>query len=74
MPRVLGIDIPGRKQLEYSLRYIYGIGPSLAATTRIKTTNQNPTRVMRMPSGYDFRRLLIGVPGRQRPSPAWKMG
>ena len=30
MPRVLGIDIPGRKQLEYSLRYIYGIGPSLA--------------------------------------------
>ena len=30
MPRVLGIDIPGRKKLEYSLRYIYGIGPSLA--------------------------------------------
>ncbi|MDH3982323.1 MAG: 30S ribosomal protein S13 [Kiritimatiellaceae bacterium] len=30
MPRVLGIDIPGRKKLEFSLRYIYGIGPSLA--------------------------------------------
>ena len=30
MPRVLGIDIPGRKKLEYSLRYIYGIGPSLS--------------------------------------------
>jgi len=30
MPRVLGIDIPGRKKLEYSLRYIYGIGPTLA--------------------------------------------
>ena len=30
MPRVLGIDIPGRKRLEYALRYIYGIGPSLA--------------------------------------------
>ncbi len=30
MPRVLGIDIPGKKKLEYSLRYIYGIGPSLA--------------------------------------------
>ena len=28
MPRVLGIDIPGRKKLEYSLRYIYGIGPT----------------------------------------------
>ena len=30
MPRVLGIDIPGKKKLEFSLRYIYGIGPSLA--------------------------------------------
>ena len=30
MPRVLGIDIPGRKRLEYSLQYIYGIGPTLA--------------------------------------------
>ncbi len=30
MPRVLGIDIPGRKKLEFSLRYIYGIGPTLA--------------------------------------------
>jgi len=30
MPRVLGIDIPGRKRLEYALRYIYGIGPATA--------------------------------------------
>lgn len=30
MPRVLGIDIPGRKKLEFSLRYIYGIGPTVA--------------------------------------------
>ena len=30
MPRVLGIDIPGRKKLAYSLRYIYGIGSTLA--------------------------------------------
>jgi len=28
MPRVLGVDIPGRKRIEYALRYIYGIGPS----------------------------------------------
>jgi small subunit ribosomal protein S13 len=26
MPRVLGIDIPGNKRVEYALRYIYGIG------------------------------------------------
>lgn len=30
MPRVLGVDIPGRKRLEYALRYIYGIGPTKA--------------------------------------------
>lgn len=26
MPRILGVDIPGKKKIEYSLRYIYGIG------------------------------------------------
>jgi small subunit ribosomal protein S13 len=26
MPRLLGVDIPGKKKIEYSLRFIYGIG------------------------------------------------
>lgn len=26
MPRILGVDIPGKKKVEYSLRYIYGVG------------------------------------------------
>lgn len=30
MPRVLGIDIPGKKRLPFALRYILGIGPTLA--------------------------------------------
>jgi small subunit ribosomal protein S13 len=30
MPRVIGIDIPENKRLEVSLRYIFGIGPTLA--------------------------------------------
>lgn len=30
MPRVLGIDIPGFKRVEFALRYIHGIGPTLA--------------------------------------------
>ena len=30
MPRILGVDIPGKKRLEYSLRYLYGIGPTNA--------------------------------------------
>ncbi len=28
MPRILGVDIPGKKRIEYALRYIYGIGPT----------------------------------------------
>lgn len=27
MPRLLGVDIPAKKKVAYSLRYIYGIGP-----------------------------------------------
>ncbi|MFQ5494060.1 MAG: 30S ribosomal protein S13, partial [Phycisphaerae bacterium] len=27
MPRIAGVDIPNDKQIEYSLRYIYAIGP-----------------------------------------------
>jgi small subunit ribosomal protein S13 len=30
MARIAGIDIPRDKRIEISLRYIYGIGPSLA--------------------------------------------
>ena len=30
MPRVIGVDIPGKKRVEYALRYIYGIGPARA--------------------------------------------
>ena len=28
MARLLGVDIPNRKKIEYSLRYVYGIGPT----------------------------------------------
>ena len=30
MPRVAGVDIPANKRIEFSLRYIFGIGPKLA--------------------------------------------
>jgi small subunit ribosomal protein S13 len=30
MPRIIGVDIPGDKRTEVSLRYIYGIGPALS--------------------------------------------
>jgi small subunit ribosomal protein S13 len=36
MPRILGVDIPGKKQIQYSLQYIYGIGPAIAATVCVQ--------------------------------------
>lgn len=30
MPRIAGVDIPEKKKIRYSLRYIYGIGPKFA--------------------------------------------
>ena len=30
MARILGVDIPDRKPIEISLRYIYGVGPAIS--------------------------------------------
>jgi len=30
MPRLFGVDVPGNKKVPYALRYIYGVGPTLA--------------------------------------------
>ena len=37
MPRLIGVDIPGNKRVEYALRYIYGIGPAKALEIIEKT-------------------------------------
>ena len=37
MPRILGIEIPGKKRIEFALRYIYGIGPQRARALVEKT-------------------------------------
>lgn len=43
MPRLLGVDIPGNKKIPYSLRYIYGIGPTLADAV-VKAAGLDPDR------------------------------
>ena len=30
MPRIVGVDVPGQKRVDYALRYIHGIGPARA--------------------------------------------
>jgi small subunit ribosomal protein S13 len=41
MPRLLGVDSPGNKKIPYALRYIYGIGPTLADRL-VKDAGLNP--------------------------------
>ncbi|MGF1656477.1 MAG: 30S ribosomal protein S13 [Verrucomicrobiales bacterium] len=42
MPRLLGVDIPGEKQIAYSLQYIYGIGQKTSKDV-LELTNIDPT-------------------------------
>ncbi len=30
MPRIIGVEIPGKKRIEFALQYIYGVGPAKA--------------------------------------------
>jgi small subunit ribosomal protein S13 len=43
MARLLGVDIPNRKKIEFSLRYIYGVGPTRAKNI-LTATNIDPDR------------------------------
>lgn len=43
MARLLGVDIPNRKKIEFSLRYIYGVGPTRAFSI-LKATGIDPNR------------------------------
>ena len=46
MPRLLGIDIPNDKKTEISLRYLYGVGPTLAKEI-CERTKIDPTKKAR---------------------------
>src|SRR5687768_5565299 len=56
MPRILGVDIPNDKPTHISLRYIYGIGPTLAVHL-CREANFDPQRKARDMSEDDISRL-----------------
>ncbi len=56
MPRILGVDIPSDKPTHISLRYIYGVGPSLAIRL-CEQAKINPQRKARELSDDDISRL-----------------
>lgn len=42
MARIIGVEIPGDKRIDIALRYIYGIGPALAAEI-VQRANLDPS-------------------------------
>ena len=52
----MGIDIPGKKRIEYSLRYIYGIGLSRAQLI-VKQANVDPAKRADDLSGEEITRI-----------------
>jgi small subunit ribosomal protein S13 len=56
MPRILGVDIPNDKPTHIALRYLYGIGPSLALRL-CEQARVDPQRKARELSDDDVARL-----------------
>jgi small subunit ribosomal protein S13 len=56
MPRILGVDLPADKPTHISLRYIYGIGPTLALRL-CEQAKVNPQRRARELSDEEIARL-----------------
>jgi small subunit ribosomal protein S13 len=56
MARVVGVDIPDSKRIDVSLRYIYGIGPNIAAEILTKLKLNPATRTHQL-TADDIARL-----------------
>lgn len=60
MPRLLGIDVPGRKRIEYSLRYIHGIGPKRAREI-VKAAGLDPAKKADDLTPEELRRVMAEI-------------
>ena len=73
MPRIAGVDIPSDKRVEISLRYIYGIGPTLAMQVlkeagidpNVRAKNLTEDEVARIASVIDCNYVVEGQLRRQ---------
>lgn len=57
MPRLMGIDIPDRKRIEYSLRYIHGIGPARAKMV-LEKANIDPAKQANTLTAEEIRAII----------------
>jgi len=60
MPRLLGVDVPGRKRIEISLRYIHGIGPCKARQI-VKAAGVDPAAKADDLSPDDLRKIMAEI-------------
>jgi small subunit ribosomal protein S13 len=60
MPRVAGVDIPGEKRIDISLRYIYGIGPTNALVI-LKGCNIDPAKRANKLSEDEISRIAVAI-------------
>ncbi len=58
MPRILGVDIPNDKPTHISLRYLYGIGPTLALRV-CEQARVDPLRRAKDLSDDDISRIAV---------------
>lgn len=65
MPRLLGVDIPGRKRIEYALQYIHGIGPARAAQV-LQETKIDPSKRADDLTPDDLRDLINSIQAKYR--------
>ncbi len=65
MPRLLGVDIPGKKRVEYALRYIHGIGPARAKSI-VEVIGLDPAKKADDLNDEEMRKILAIIQGEYR--------
>jgi small subunit ribosomal protein S13 len=65
MPRLLGVDIPGKKRVEYALRYIHGIGPARAKSI-VEEVGLDPAKKADDLTDEEMRKILAIIQGEYR--------
>ncbi|MFA6814082.1 MAG: 30S ribosomal protein S13 [Candidatus Pacebacteria bacterium] len=58
MPRIAGHDIPDNKKINFSLRYIYGVGSELAEEI-VKKSKINPDKRAKDLTGEEINRIQL---------------
>ena len=65
MPRILGVDIPGKKRVEYALRYIHGIGPARSKSIVLEA-GVDPAKKADDLTDEEMRKVLAIIQGSYR--------